>query len=84
MTKRAKLSEKVLREGNPANIKFSELQAALRAEGFIHDRTTGSHEIWINKEKALSLNIQPMPKNKAMAKAYQVREFREIMKGTKQ
>ena len=84
MTKRAKLSEKVLSEGNPANIKFSELQAALRVEGFVHDRTTGSHEIWIHKEKGTFFEHPAPAEKQAMAKAYQVREFREIMKGTKQ
>lgn len=78
MTKRKKALAKVL-EGEARSVTFKELKAALKIKGFVHDRTKGSHEIWVNPEIDQSLNIQPHPKNKTMAKAYQVREFRNLL-----
>lgn len=78
LTRKEKILSRVLC-GNPAAIRFSEFQAALRLAGFSHDRTTGIHEIWINRETDQSMNIQPRPKDKTMAKPYQIREFRWIV-----
>lgn len=66
-------------EGDANSITFSEFKTALKLKAFFHDRTNGSHEIWINKETDQSINIQPRPKDKTMAKAYQVREFRKLI-----
>ena len=74
MTKKEKTLCKVL-EGEPTAVTFIELKSALKLKGFIHDRTNGSHEIWVNPRTDRSINIQPRPKDKKMAKAYQVREF---------
>lgn len=54
-------------------------QKCTKAEGFTHDRTTDSHEIWIHPDIDQSINIQPRPKDKTMAKPYQVREFRKLI-----
>ncbi|MGB0415022.1 MAG: type II toxin-antitoxin system HicA family toxin [Coraliomargarita sp.] len=78
MTKKEKTVSKVL-EGTPNSISFSELKTALKLKGFTHDRTNGSHEIWVNPETDQSINIQPRPKDKTVAKAYQVREFRKLI-----
>ena len=78
MSKKDKTFTKVL-EGDASAIKFSELKTALKRKGFRHDRTTGSHEIWVNPQTDRSINIQPRPKDKTMAKPYQVRQFRELI-----
>lgn len=78
MTKKEKTLSRVL-EGDVSSITFAELKNALKLKGFTHDRTTGSHEIWIHPDIDQSINIQPRPKDKTMAKPYQVREFRKLI-----
>jgi len=77
MTAKEKKVQKVL-TGDTANIKFAEFTKALIALGFINDRTTGSHQIWIHVERNISLNIQPGKGN--MAKPYQIKQFRDQWK----
>lgn len=59
----------------PANsVAFADFTKGLTALGYQHDHTTGSHQIWVHKERDLSLNIQP---NGKMAKPYQIKQFRQ-------
>lgn len=63
---------------NPGNVRFSDLVRLLSKAGFLHDRTRGSHQIWIHASRAEvpALNVQD--KN-GMAKRYQVEQFLMIL-----
>jgi predicted RNA binding protein YcfA (HicA-like mRNA interferase family) len=75
MTRIDKLYAKVL--ANPgAIISFREFEKLLRAFGFVHDRTVGSHRQYVHPKVSRSLPVQPSAKE---AKRYQVREFLELV-----
>ena len=59
-----------------APLSFREFEKLLRAFGFEHDRTRGSHQIWVHPRIPRPFPIQPSGKE---AKAYQVREFLELV-----
>lgn len=62
---------------NPrAPIPFRDFEKLLRAFGFEHVRTKGSHAIWTHPRLARPFPIQPTGKD---AKLYQVREFLELV-----
>lgn len=75
MTRVDKLYASLL--ANPrAPISFREFERLLRAFGFEHVRTKGSHAIWIHRQLARPFPIQPTGKD---AKLYQIREFLELI-----
>ena len=57
-------------------IPFRDLQHLLRALGFSHMRTTGSHHIYAHPAVPWLLNIQPIGKD---AKRYQIRQLADII-----
>jgi predicted RNA binding protein YcfA (HicA-like mRNA interferase family) len=62
---------------NPRNpISFRDFEKLLRAFGFVHVRTKGSHAIWTHPKLPRPFPIQPTGKD---AKLYQVREFLELV-----
>ncbi len=79
MTKKDKVLAKVFESTDVTSVTFAELKAALKAKGFHHDRSNGGHDIWINVDRDLSLNIQPRKNDKKMSKTYQVRQLRELL-----
>lgn len=55
---------------------FRDFEKLLRAFGFEHVRTKGSHAIWVHPQVPRPFPIQPEGKE---AKHYQVREFLELI-----
>ena len=75
MTRIDKLYGKLLANLRAA-LSFREFEKLLRAFGFEHDRTKGSHMIWVHPNVPRPLPVQPTGKD---AKPYQVREFLELV-----
>jgi predicted RNA binding protein YcfA (HicA-like mRNA interferase family) len=75
MTQIAKLYARLL--ANPRGpIAFRDFEKLLRAFGFEHVRTTGSHRQYVHPKVPRPLPVQPESKD---AKSYQVREFLELV-----
>lgn len=70
MTRRSKLLEKALE--NPASLRFQELCGLALQLGFVHDRTRGSHHIFVHDNLLRPLNFQDMD---GMARRYQVKQL---------
>ena len=75
MTQRQKLISVILTGTSDANIAFDELCGLLKSLGF-EKRVKGSHHIFYKTDVEEIINIQP---NGAKAKAYQVKQVREII-----
>ena len=59
------------------NVRFSDLMRLAEALGFVLDRTSGSHHIYIHRvHKAAQLNLQP---EKSQAKPYQVKQLLRLV-----
>ena len=75
MTRVAKLYAWIL--ANPrASIPFRDFERLLRAFGFEHVRTTGSHRQYAHPQIAMTLSIQPRGKQ---AKSYQIEQFVDMI-----
>lgn len=74
MVKAAKLYQRLL-AGHRA-ISFRDFEALLRAFGFEHVRTNGSHRQYVHPLVPRPFPVQPEGKD---AKRYQVREFLELV-----
>ena len=72
MTKAEKLLQKA--RNDPGGLQFREFRSLLSASVWIHDRTAGSHEIWISQQ-GVRLPIQAKGK---MAKAYPIKQFLKV------
>jgi len=57
-------------------IPFRDFERLLRAFGFEHDRTRGSHQVWTHPTINRPLSIQPSDKD---AKRYQIEQFLELV-----
>jgi predicted RNA binding protein YcfA (HicA-like mRNA interferase family) len=75
MTQRQKLISKILTGTSDPNIVFDELCGLLEWMGF-EKRIKGSHHIFYKTGVEEIINIQP---NGSKAKAYQVKQVREII-----
>lgn len=73
MTGKDKAIRKLL-TADEKTLAFADFKKGLKALGYEHNRTTGSHQIWVHVQRGLSLNIQPKGK---MAKPYQIQQFRQ-------
>lgn len=71
----AKLLERILGGRSDANIRFSDLVSLLLHLGFV-ERTKGDHHILTREGIEEILNLQPRG---AMAKAYQVKQVRQVI-----
>jgi predicted RNA binding protein YcfA (HicA-like mRNA interferase family) len=76
MSRLAKILERVLRGTADANIDFAEVCRLLRSLGFT-ERVRGSHHIFSQDGVREIINLQP--KSGGQAKAYQVRQVRELI-----
>jgi predicted RNA binding protein YcfA (HicA-like mRNA interferase family) len=75
MTRTDKLYARLL--ANPrATLPFRDFEKLLTAFGFEYVRTTGSHRQYVHPKLTRPLPVQPSSKD---AKAYQVREFLELV-----
>lgn len=74
MVKPAKLLERLL-QGH-RSLSFRDFEKLLRALGFEHDRTTGSHSQYVHPKVPRSFPVQPDGKE---AKRYQLRELLELI-----
>lgn len=75
MTRIEKLYAKLL--ANPrSHYPFRDFEKLLIALGFEHDRTKGSHHIWVHRDHAFIMNIQKSGKD---AKPYQVKQLLELI-----
>lgn len=75
MGKYDKILQKIIHGRADANILFSELRQLLLRLDF-QERIRGDHHIFTKEGVAEILNIQPLG---AMAKAYQVKQVRQII-----
>ncbi|MEQ1620702.1 MAG: type II toxin-antitoxin system HicA family toxin [Methylococcales bacterium] len=75
MGKYDKLLQKIIHGRSDANILFSELRQLLLRLDF-EERIRGDHHIFSKADVAEILNIQPIG---SMAKAYQVKQIRQII-----
>lgn len=75
MTRVDKLYERLL-ANRKQTISFRDFEKLLDAFGFTHARTTGSHRQYTHPKLQRPLPVQPSSKD---AKAYQVREFLELV-----
>jgi hypothetical protein len=75
MGRYAKLLERILSGRSDAGIRFSELAQLLSHLGFI-ERIRGDHHIFSRDNIEEIVNLQPKG---AMAKAYQVRQVRNVI-----
>lgn len=71
MTQRQKL-QSLLRDAYRAPIAFRDFEKLLKAYGFTHTRTTGSHRQYTHAKVSRAFPVQPEGKD---AKRYQVREL---------
>ncbi len=71
-----KLLLKILSGTSDANIRFNELQSLMKRLGF-EERIKGSHHIYYQRDMLEIINIQ---QRRGLAKAYQVKQIREIIK----
>lgn len=74
MSKYEKLLQQVLRGTSDANIAFDDLCQLLIRAGF-QERITGSHHVFRKEDVRERINLQ---KEGDKAKAYQVRQVREV------
>ena len=74
MARPAKVLDRVM-EGR-GSIPFRDFERLLQALGFRHDRTSGSHRIYVNPKVNRPLSVQPQGKD---AKPYQVRQLRAMI-----
>ena len=75
MTRLEKTLQRVLRGTSDADISFTELRRLLTGLGF-EERIRGSHHIYTRPGVEEILNLQPKG---AKAKAYQVKQVREVL-----
>lgn len=76
MTKSSKLYERLLANPN-AIISFRDFIRLLKAFGFVHKRTKGSHQSYRHPKISDLLTVQPLGKDAA---PYQVDRFLELVK----
>lgn len=74
MAKPTKVFERVMK--GQGTIAFRDFEQLLIALGFKHDRTSGSHRIYVHPEVTRPLSVQPRGKD---AKPYQVRQLRTMI-----
>lgn len=58
-------------------IRFRDFERLLVALGFRHDRTSGSHRIYLHPRVLRPFSVQPVGKD---AKPYQVRQLRDMIR----
>ncbi len=74
MARPTKIFDRVIAGGGA--ITFPDFERLLIALGFEHDRTSGSHRIYVHPRATRPLSVQPGGKD---AKPYQVRQLRAII-----
>ena len=76
MTEHEKLLFRILRGTSDVNIPFDGMRSLLRSLGF-QERIRGSHHIFTKEGVEEILNLQP--KDGGNAKAYQVKQVRQVI-----
>ncbi|NWG17603.1 MAG: type II toxin-antitoxin system HicA family toxin [Chloroflexi bacterium] len=74
MAKKRKLLKKIL--SGSKNIRFDELVMMLEAFGFMLDRVTGSHHIYVHPDVPRPFPVQEV---QGQAKPYQIRQFLKLI-----
>ena len=75
MVKPAKLYA-LLQDSSARTVAFRDFERLLRAFGFVHERTVGSHRQYVHPNVPFPFPVQPSRKE---AKRYQVRQFLDIV-----
>jgi predicted RNA binding protein YcfA (HicA-like mRNA interferase family) len=73
MSRAKKAADRVL--SAEGDVSFRDFDAVARQLGFVLDRISGSHHIYLHPKVPRPLNIQPIGK---YVKRYQLRQFRAI------
>ena len=76
MSKWSKLYQQLL-VSRSRSVSFRDFEALLRAFGFVHERTTGSHRHFTHPRIAWTFTIQPRGKD---AVRYQVKRLLELVR----
>lgn len=74
MARPTKIFDRVMKGGGA--IAFRDFERLLLALGFRHNRTSGSHRIYVHPLATRPLSVQPKGKD---AKPYQVRQLRAMI-----
>ncbi len=77
MTKADKKNQKI--RNNPNNVKFQDFVSWLEDNGFVLDRISSSHHIFVHPNIDTPINAQK--KKDGKAKAYQVRQAIKLIDG---
>ncbi len=77
MTKADKKNQRI--RSNPKNIKFQDFASWLEDNGFILDRISGSHHIYVHPNIETPINAQK--KKDGKAKAYQIKQAIKLIDG---
>ncbi len=77
MGKQEKLDQRI--RNNPNNIKFKDVVQWLKDQGFVLDRTRGSHHLFLHPLTRRRLNFQP--DKSGNAKPYQIKQALEAIDG---
>lgn len=67
---------KRLSEGALKNVAFSDMMNLVKGFGFVQDRVSGSHHIFVHSEVSEMLNLQDV---QGEAKPYQIRQFLRLV-----
>lgn len=72
--KKQKLLKKILT--NQQNVRFNEMVVLIKAFGFVLDRVSGSHHIFIHSALNEVVNLQDV---RGQAKPYQIKQFLKLI-----
>ncbi len=79
MSKADKALQKILRAGSEKNVTFDELTTVLSREGFVHDGSKGSHQVWRHPDgRKITLT-----RHGNTIKPIYVKTARQLLKGEK-
>jgi predicted RNA binding protein YcfA (HicA-like mRNA interferase family) len=75
MVKKSKILRKIL--SGSRNVRFSEFTTVIEAFGFVLERISGSHHIFLHPDIPQAISVQP-DKN-GQAKPYQLNQFTKLI-----
>ena len=77
MGKKEKIKDRLLSRQGWHNFSLNDIDTLLRSIGFTHARTSGSHQVYVNKTIGKIVNIQSV---NGKCKPYQLGQILDIIK----